>query len=550
MATSKTNTKKGATPKAPETIDVRHEDVPFTPHAPAVPAPLKIYTTAEITELYLQQLSPAEQQLAELEAKYADLTAPIPLDDATAYRAGKDAWREVQGFRTRVENQALSMRREQNTINKAISTKEGQLVGRATPLEKRLQDRWKAVDEEKERLEREEEARQEAQLRARLDELVDLGMTLVAGYYSIGNTVSVDVATLRVMPPENFALLKEAVVARAGELRAEQERKEREEREEQQRLEQERQEQRRANKEMRSMVVESLGLAWEAESQRYWWTNVDDQFGVTEAELYDVSHAAFTDKITEIKQKIAAYQHKKEQRAREERERQAREARQQRDRTRFHALAQAGLHPRGAFVQYEDGFNEPLVVAFDPLLDLEDKAFEARVSELSDQVGLLRTKLLKHQDEERQKAEALKQRKTEVAQKMADLGYKYDYAKERFTFELGTAYTNGVDFAHLLSLDEASLQKFLHEEHNIIKTAREQHVREEKRREEEELRERQAGQTDAQNFAGYLAALAVLKVPAMKTKKGQAHAQAFAGRLSALLVEFEPKSAKKKEVES
>lgn len=541
-----TSTKKKGEPKPPpNTVTVTHEEVPFTPDPTKAPAPLKIYTTEEIVALYLQRLSPAEQQLAELEEKYAALTAPIPVTDKAAYKAGKEAWREVQAFRTKVEAEALSMRREQTTINKAIAGKEGQIVDRATPLETRLQARWKAVDDEQQRLEREEEERQEKALRQRLDELTELGMTLTDGYYGIGDTITVDVATLRIMPPEKYEKLKLAVTGRASELLEAETNRQRQEQERQQQLEDERRQAREANKETRGMLVEALGLVLEAESNMLIWTNGDGQIVVTEAELYDVDHAAFTAKVIDLKSQMKKCHEIKERKQEQEQERQRRISRDNRDRDRMHALAQAGLRPHGAHVVYEDGYNEPLRVGFDELLDLEDdKAFGQRVIELSNQVGALRTKFNQHEEEKAEKARLLKLRKDKIAMELEAIGFKFQYSQQAFEYT-HSLYSIKFGWDELLELDDEAFQQLIKTLEVKIGEALEQQKKLDKAETERQEQERQAGLTDAQNFTGYLMALASLKPPTMKTKKGKQHADTFNTRLAALLKEFEPKSAKK-----
>lgn len=537
-----TSTKKKGTPAAPpNTVTVSHEEVPFTPDN--TPAPLKIYTADEIIALYLQRLSPAEQQLAELEEKFVALTEPIPVADKLAYKAGKDAWREVQAFRTKVENEALSMRREQNTINKAIAGKEGQIVGRATPLETRLHARWKAVDDENERLEREEEQRQEDALRLRLNELTALGMTLTDGYYSLGDRITIDVATLRVMPGDKYDKLMQAVASLSAELHGAEEKRQLEETQRQQQLEEERQQARKANKETRSMVLDALGLVSQ-EDGTLLWTDGTHRVVESEEKLYDLDHYGFTEHVKIIKNSIKEFQETKKRQEQQEQERQRKVARENRDKDRMHALAQAGLRPHGAHVVYEDGFNEPLRVGFDELLEMEDKAFSDRVVELSNEVGRLCHAYNEHLQEEKEKAAALKIRKDDIARVLQGIGFKYEISRE--TFDFGhPLYSVSYRWEGLLERDAKAFEKLVKDETAKIADARTRQEALDTAERERLEKERQAGLSDAQVFKEYLDRLLAIERPTMKTAVARKRAAEFANRLATLCNEFQPKGGKK-----
>lgn len=529
-------------------VDVSHEVVPFTPDAQV--APVKIYTTAEITALYVAQLSPAEAQLAELEEKFAKLTGPISVTDKTAYKAGKDAWREVQAFRTKVENQALSMRREQNTINKAIATKEGQIVDRASPLEARLQVRWKAVDDENDRLEREETERQEQQLRERLADLTGLGMTLVDGYYSIADRVTIDMATLRVMPLEKFNKFRQVVVGCSNELQQVEEKRQQEEQKRQQQLESERQQARQANKETRSMVLDALGLVPQKDGTLLWTDGVH-RLVESEEKLYDLDHYGFTEHVKIIKGNIKDFQETKKRLEQQEKELLQRLARENRDKSRMHALAQAGLHPRGAHVVYEDGFSEPLRVPFDELLDLEDdNAFSDRVVELSNQVGILRTNFNNHHEAKRLEAEALRLRKKEIASMLQQVGFIYNFNIEAFEFKQ-PRYSASFQWEALLQLDNVGFDDLIIDHTKKLEAAIEEQDKLYKAEQERLEKERLAGMNDDQIWSEYLQKLRDIARPSVdkyKLKKSTSRQARFYDRLETLVVEFMPMSIHEKEV--
>jgi len=542
MATS--TRKAGVKATTPgNTQDIPHEEIPIkAPPGKVGKQELRILTQDEMVELELRKLSPAEQKLQELITRFKDLTVAGP-DDKEGYRLAKEAWRELLTFRTGVENTALGIRRDYTAINKAISSKEAQIVAAAKPHEERLQKLWKDVDEARAKAEKEEEQRLEDQLNERLGQLTNLGAKYDDGYYVVGSTVTFDVATLRTMTGEKFEKLKAVVVEAAAEVK----RKEDEERERQQqelkRQEHERLEARKAIKESRSMVLDALGLVAQSDGTLLWTDGVH-RLVESEEKLYDLDHYGFTEHVKIIKANIKDFQEAKGRQEREDKEREEREARKRRDGSRIYAIQQAGLQPSGEYFVHHDGFNEPLRVGFDELLELEDKEFSNRVIELSNEMAARRARLNAHKDQVAEEARQRKLRQDTIAKVLQDLGFKYEYTRETFEFN-HPLYSVTFHWNDLLGLDDEALEHLRQEQAELITDARHRQDVADRQERERLERERQAGLTDAQTFKEYLDKLRALAAPTLKTAVGRKRAAEFANRLGGLIAEFEPKGAKK-----
>lgn len=192
------------TPKAEEPVDVE-----VIPDDPADDERRK--------KMEIAKLGVADTAIAALKAKYETL-AIKGVDDKEGYKLAKQAWQEVRSVRTGLEKKGVQIRSKISEISKAVGKEEDRLVDLISPLEERLQKLWKDVDEEKDRVQKAREKEEQDRLINRINELLALGMELRDGFYRIGETISMDVATLRALPDEQYNKLKGAVETKAAEL--------------------------------------------------------------------------------------------------------------------------------------------------------------------------------------------------------------------------------------------------------------------------------------------------------------------------------------------
>lgn len=197
--------------------DVAHEEVPIIDKPSTTGEVVHILTIDQQISRELARFSPADAGISKLKEQYGALKITSQ-DDKAGYKAVKEAWNIVRSTRTGFEKKGKDLRSDYTVITKAISKEEDRLVELITPLEDDLYKKWKAIDDEKERVKREAEEAEQAQLMKRVEEIQILGMTFVDGFYQIGGTISVDVASLRGFNEDQYSKLKGAIQAKKAEL--------------------------------------------------------------------------------------------------------------------------------------------------------------------------------------------------------------------------------------------------------------------------------------------------------------------------------------------
>lgn len=329
MATSK---RKKATPSHVE--DIAHEVVPQASAPPAVTQPEEAVVVAaeedpektlEITiAREIKRFNLADAGIEELKAKYGDLQI-IDVNDRAGYETVKRAWNDVLSRRTGLEKKGLEIRGGYNRITKAVKGEEDRLIGLLKPLEDDLKKKWKKIDDDKEAEKQRLAQEAEAKLQARVQELLDAGCEFKLGYYGIGQTIAIDVATLREMPEEQFAGLKEAVVAKKVELDAEaarlaeQKRLEDEQREADKKKLKELEDQQKADKqakrELRLDLLDAVGMSISAGGREVAYDNgfaghripIEQVDNATDAEFKELVRDARA-KVAEAKEKMEAHE--------------------------------------------------------------------------------------------------------------------------------------------------------------------------------------------------------------------------------------------------
>lgn len=194
--------------------DVDHQVVPFQPGQVSQPATLEDQIKLEVSKFNLPDAA-----IEALKEQYGSLTVDGP-EDKEGYEAVKDAWHKVRSTRTRLEKKGKDIRADFTEINRAVIAEETRLTKLVRPLEDKLYELWKNVDDQKELDRRRAEQAAEEQLQNRVRELLAAGMHSEEGFYVIGGTISADVATLRGMNEDKYAKFLAAVQVKGAELKA------------------------------------------------------------------------------------------------------------------------------------------------------------------------------------------------------------------------------------------------------------------------------------------------------------------------------------------
>lgn len=231
----------------PNVTDIPHEVVEKSNGLSHVP---KFISPEDQIKLEIAKFNVAESGIESLKQQYGELTISGS-DDKVGYKKVRDAWSEVRGTRTKLEKKGLELRNGYGVITKAIKKEEERLIELITPLEEQLYKSWKEIDEAKEKIQREKEEEEHRQTMVRVEEILSLGASFRDGFYCVGDTISVDVASLRLLPADQYEKLKGAITAKAEELAKAEAEAAAERQREADRLQQEKEELLRQQEEMR-----------------------------------------------------------------------------------------------------------------------------------------------------------------------------------------------------------------------------------------------------------------------------------------------------------
>jgi DNA repair exonuclease SbcCD ATPase subunit len=466
--------------------DIAHEVV--TEKTPgAVSAPAVIITTEDQIRMEVQKFNLADSAIAEMKKVYGALTIAGP-DDKDGYKAVKEAWNETRSKRTGLEKKGLEIRAGYTVITKAVKKEEDRLIELITPLEEDLYSKWKAIDDEKERAKIEREKAEQAELMKRVEEVQTLGMTFADGFYVIGENISMDVATLRAMPEDQYEKLKGRIQTVAAEIKAEKDR------------------QRQAE------------LDRQAEIQRQ-----QEQLKKEQDELRRQQEAM--------------------ERERRDLENQRLEANRMRAEMRTSKAQGIGLRydaRDGAFV-FDNGWNEPIRVPAVDVFAMDDAKFPTWLEGVADEIRTQNADLARHEDELKREAEALEIKKKFIADQMKIVGLSFSYTAQAFQWEdKNTAIS--VPFAELIPLTEAEITKRAQGVFDEIAAAKKQTKEHDEKIAEQQRKEQQAAMGDKDRMAALVSQLeqliGTIYVDDYKTKKYQNAATKLKGELGAVLTTY------------
>lgn len=192
---------------------------------------------------------PIAAGLQQLHEAYGSLTI-AGIDDKEGYKAVKTAWQTVRNTRLQVAKVHKNVKEDYLVITRAIDGKKNEITDNLTPLEIRLKAELDRIDAEKEALAKAEETKKQEELQKRVVAIIDAGAQFTGSFYTIGETISVDVVTLKELPENAFNDLLGKVKAENDRIKKEFEAKQEAERLERERIENQRLENERKQKEL------------------------------------------------------------------------------------------------------------------------------------------------------------------------------------------------------------------------------------------------------------------------------------------------------------
>lgn len=245
------------------------EDIPHELVETPAGATAEIPTVQDTIKNEIRKFNLADSAIAELKKQYGALKIQ-DANDTKGYKAVTEALAVVRTKRTSVEKKRKELKADYLQTGRAIDAEAARLTVLLEEIETPLTNEKKRIDDEKENARLEKERQEQERLQGRVSALLENGMMFNGSFYAIGETITVDVVTLKQFPDEHFTLLLDKVRAENQKIlnaKAEQERLAKEERDriekqrqeqetERLRLENERKEMDRQREEMKAQRVE------------------------------------------------------------------------------------------------------------------------------------------------------------------------------------------------------------------------------------------------------------------------------------------------------
>ena len=517
------------TPGNNHTQDIEHEEVhvPEKDKQDTTTVAVEVLTVEQQIKNELVKFNLADAGIAKLKEEFGGLVISGP-DDKVGYKAVKDAWGLVRSKRTGLEKKGKELRADYQVITKAIGKEEDRLIDLITPLEEDLYKKWKAIDDEKERLKREAEEAEQKRLMDRIEEVQTLGMTFVDGMYQIGSTITIDVASLRQFNDEQYGKLKQAIqnkkaemdkaAADAEKLRQEQEEKQRQDREA---LEKEREELRHQRREVRIGKLEALGLEISGTGPDEVAVYKFVQLKTTE--LLDLSTDDWNNQLQNITKNINEL--KKDEADRQQRI----------DRT--NKVKDLGFVLKAENFFFDNG-HKTITYGIATLMDMDDYGFGEHLKILADMVTEANQSKINHELQMEKEKKAQEDHKKFIAASMERAGLLFSYTAQVFYWEdKNTAIT--VKFSDLLTLSEPEISDKAGALEVQIAEAKKLTADADKAAKDLADREEKAALSDKDRFLTETAAIQVtlnnLSTASFKSKKYQQLAAKLAADLSGIL---------------
>lgn len=408
------------------------------PSSEAVEA--KVLTADDIAKNEIKKFNIADAAIAEMKKQYSGLTIS-GIDDKEGYKKVHAAWQIVRGKRLQVEKVHKIIKADYLVVSRAIDGEKNRLLDLISPLENSLNNELERIDglieAEKQKAEREAQER----LQTRVATLLDNGMQFNGSFYAIGETISIDVVTLKNYKDAEFTALLERVKAENTKLieaKAEAERQEREEREriqkqkeenerqeaelKRQREEMERQqaEMRKQRTDLRVQILQNAGFIWDSGPHALVFRTQDA--GNLTVSLYDFTELTGDEwdaKFLEIRagiNRLRALQAEKDEERRQEEQRRVEAERQRKEKAarwneRAAQLYKLGMHERkGEFYIITESFGETNFIKAAENFDADAETWQSALKVIEEALAETR-----RQDEENKKAEAERKEAERVA---------------------------------------------------------------------------------------------------------------------------------------
>lgn len=192
--------------------------------AKAVDATFEVSTNDNETvesrvEFEIKKFNIADARIAELKEQFKGLEIK-GVDDKEGIKAVTEAAKVMRTLRTGVDAKHKELKAFYLNTGRGIDAEKNRIQELIAEVEEPLKAKKDAIDAEIQRIKDEEEAREQKRIEDRVDALKAAGIEFDGTFYSIGESVSVDLLTIKDLDNEAFEKLKSMVQAENEKIQA------------------------------------------------------------------------------------------------------------------------------------------------------------------------------------------------------------------------------------------------------------------------------------------------------------------------------------------
>lgn len=192
----------------------KKKDTPNTDSGKLVILPAEENTVTALTvekraEGEIAKFEFPKQEIVKLKKKYASLSIN-GIDDKKGYAAMDEARKDLKAKRVAIEKTRATVKADYLEVGRKIDSFAGDLktlVIDGDGGEQDLISKLAKIDEEKAKIERERQEAEQNKINQRIQKLENAGLSFNGRFYVIGNTISVDLLTLRDLSDEAIEVL-------------------------------------------------------------------------------------------------------------------------------------------------------------------------------------------------------------------------------------------------------------------------------------------------------------------------------------------------------
>ena len=176
-------------------------------------------TVEDRVEIEIKKFNIADARIAELKEQFKDLEIK-DVYDKEGIKAVNEAVKIMRTLRTGVDAKHKELKSFYLNTGRGIDAEKNRIQELIAEVEEPLKAKKEAIEAEIKRIKDEEEAKEQKRLDDRVEALKEAGIQFDGAFYSIGESVSVDLLTIKDLGEESFEKLKSMVQAENEKIQA------------------------------------------------------------------------------------------------------------------------------------------------------------------------------------------------------------------------------------------------------------------------------------------------------------------------------------------